>query len=77
VVAKGLRERESDGLGAGVGRCKLLHLEWMNNKVLLESTGDYTQYPGTNHNRKEYFKKNVCTCKAESLCCTAEVGRTL
>ena len=24
----------------GVGRCKLLHLEWINNKVLLYSTGN-------------------------------------
>ena len=30
----------------GVGRCKLLHLEWINNKVLLYSTGNYIQSPG-------------------------------
>ena len=24
----------------GVGRCKLLHLEWITNKVLLYSTGN-------------------------------------
>ena len=30
----------------GVGRCKLLHLEWINNKVLLYSTGHYIQSPG-------------------------------
>ena len=39
----------------GVGRCKLLHLEWIN-KVLLCSTGNYIQYPGINHNGKEYEK---------------------
>ena len=43
----------------GVGRCKLLHLEWINSKVLLYSTGNYIQSPGINNNRKEYFKKNV------------------
>ena len=43
----------------GAGRCKLLHLEWINNKVLLYSTGDYIQSPGINNNRKEYYKKNV------------------
>ena len=38
----------------GVGRCKLLHLEWINNKVLMYSTGNYIQYPVINHNGKEY-----------------------
>ena len=37
-----------------VGRCKLLHLNWINDKVLLFS---WALYP--NHNVKEY-KKNVC-----------------
>ena len=30
----------------GISRCKLLHIEWINNKVLLYSTGNYIQYPG-------------------------------
>ena len=25
----------------GVSRCKLLHIEWINNKVLLYGTGNY------------------------------------
>ena len=25
----------------GVGRCKLFHLEWISNEVLLNSTGNY------------------------------------
>ena len=37
----------------GVSRCKLLHMEWINNKVLLYSTGNYIQYPIINHNGKE------------------------
>ena len=41
----------------GVSRCKLLYIEWINNKVLLYSTGNYIQYPMINHNRKEYLKK--------------------
>ena len=53
VVAKG----EGGGRGmdseSGVSRCKLLHLEWINNKVLLYSTGNYIQSPGINHNGKE------------------------
>ena len=48
VVAKG----EWGGGGMdwefGVSRCKLLHIEWINNKVLLYSTGNYIQYPGIN-----------------------------
>ena len=60
----------------GVGRCKLLHLEWTNNKVLLYSTGNYIQSPGINHNGKEY-KKNVYMCVTESLSCTADIGTAL
>ena len=39
---------------SGVNRCKLLHLEWINNKVLLYSTGNHIQYSEINHNGKEY-----------------------
>ena len=59
VVAKG----EGGGRGMDwefeVGRCKLLHLEWINNKVLIYSTGNYIQYPVINHNGKEYKKECV------------------
>ena len=60
-----------------VGRCKLLHLEWINNKVLMYSTGNYIQYPVINHNGKEHKKKNVYRCITESLGCTAEINTTL
>ena len=57
MVAKG----EGGGTGMdwdfGVGRCKLLYLEWINNKVLLYSTGNYIQSPGINRNGKENLKK--------------------
>ena len=39
---------------AGVSRCKLLYIEWINNKILLYSTENYIQYPMINHNGKEY-----------------------
>ena len=39
----------------GVSRCKLLHIEWVDNKVLLCSTGNYIQYPVINDNGKEFF----------------------
>ena len=29
---------------------------WISNKVLWNSTGNYIQYPGINHNGKEYEK---------------------
>ena len=40
-----------------VGRCKLLCIEWINNKVLLDSTGNSTQSPRINHHEKKYKKK--------------------
>ena len=33
----------------GVGRCKLLHSEWISNEVLLYSTGSYIQSLGIEH----------------------------
>ena len=39
-----------------ISKCKLRHLDWINNKVLLDSTGNNTQSLGINHTRKEYFK---------------------
>ena len=47
VVAKGgggVREGGSGmALEFGVSRCKLLHLEWISNKMLLYSTENYIQ----------------------------------
>ena len=59
VVAKG------EGYGGGmdwkfgISRCKLLYMGWINNKILLYSTGNYIQYPVTNHNGKEYEKEYI------------------
>ena len=36
----------------GVNRCKQLHLEWLNNEVLLYSIEDYIQFPGIYHDGK-------------------------
>ena len=36
------RERERDGQESGVHRCKLLHLEWISNEILLNSTRNYS-----------------------------------
>ena len=45
----------------GISRCKLLYREWINNKVLLYSTGNSIQYPVINHNGKEYEKECMYT----------------
>ena len=44
------------GWDLGVSRCKLLHIEWMDKKVLLYSSGNSIHCPGINHNGKEYKK---------------------
>ena len=36
--------------GFGVSRCKLLHLEWISNEVLLYSTGNSIQSLWRDHN---------------------------
>ena len=38
---------------------KFLCTEWINNKVLLYSTGNYIQYPMANQNVKEYVYNRV------------------
>ena len=43
----------------GVGRCKLLHLEWISNEVLLYSTGNNIQSLGIEHDGREYEKETV------------------
>ena len=36
----------------GLGRCKLLHLKWISNEVLLYKLGNYIQSPGIDHDGK-------------------------
>ena len=40
----------------GVGRRKLLHLEWINNGVQLYSTGNYVQSLGFEHEGRQFEK---------------------
>ena len=53
----------------------------MNNKILLYSTGNYSQYPGVNHSGKEYEKEciyiYIYVCITESLCYIAEINTIL
>ena len=55
--------REGGGSGMdgeyGVGRYKLLYLEWISNGILLCSTGNYVQSPGVEHDGRQYKKKDV------------------
>ena len=56
AVAKGKRAGGRIEWETEVSGCKLLCLEWINNKVLLYSTENYIQYPMINHNAKECKK---------------------
>ena len=59
MVAKG------EGVGGqmkwevGISRYKLLYIGWINNKVLLYSTGNNIQYLMVNRNGKEYKKEYI------------------
>ena len=57
MVAKGEVGGGGKNWEFGIRRCKLLHVEWINNKVLLYSTQNYIQYPMINHNEKDCSKK--------------------
>ena len=55
---------------SGVNRCKLWHLEWISNEVLLYSTGSYIYSLVMEHDNGR--KKDVYLCVTGSLCCTAK-----
>ena len=52
VVAKGNGGGSRMDWEFGVGRCKLLHLEWISDKVLLYNTGNYSQSLVIEHDRR-------------------------
>ena len=43
----------------GISRCKILYKEWINNEVLLCSTGNYIQYSVISHSGKENEKIHI------------------
>ena len=55
----------------------IIYIGWINNKVVLYSTGNYIQYSVTNHNGKEYEKEYTYICITESLYCTEKINTTL
>ena len=54
VVAKGKDVGAGLKWEIGVSRCKLLYIEWINNKVPLCSKENHIQYPMINYYGKEY-----------------------
>ena len=59
MAAKTEAGRGGLGWEFGVSRCKQLYTGWINNKVLLYSSGISILYPVINHNRKEYEKQCI------------------
>ena len=78
LLPRGKKGRTGKDWEFGISREKLLYLGWISNKVLLYSTGNYVQYSGTNHNRKEYelifFHSYNIQMITESLFCTEEIN---
>ena len=48
-------------LKSGTSRYKLLYIGWINNKVLVYSTGNYIQYLVINHNGKNIKQSSLCS----------------
>ena len=59
AVAEGEASRGGMDWRFGVGRSKLLHIKWINNKVPLYSTGNYIQCSDKGHEGKEYGKECI------------------
>ena len=55
------REERRSGMDEefGVGKCKLLHVGWISNEVLLYRIGKYVLPLGMDHDGRSYEKKNV------------------
>ena len=73
VVAKGAGLQRGKFWEFGISGCKVLYMEWINNKVLYH-TGIYIQYPVINHNGNEC---EICVCRPETLCYAAETNTTV
>ena len=51
----------------GVSRCKLLYIEWINNELLLYSTGNYIQYPMIGLPWWHSGWESACQCKGHGF----------
>ena len=64
----------------GLGKCGLLHLEWISNGVLLDGTGDCVQslrLEQGGDSMKKKKKECVYMYRIRILCCAAEIEVTL
>ena len=59
VVDKGKEGCRGEYWELGISRCKLLYIEWINNKVLLYSTLNCIQCTVIKHNGKDYEKEYI------------------
>ena len=59
MVAKGEEGRGGMDSEFGISRCKLLYIKEINNKDLLYSTGNNTQYLVITYNGKESKKEYI------------------
>ena len=60
MVAKGKSGSRGVDWECGISRCRLLYIEWINDKVLLDNTGNFIQYLVIDHNGKECEKQYIC-----------------
>ena len=51
-VIPGARGRGGTDWEFGISKGKSVYIKWIDNKILLQSTGDYIQYLVINHNGK-------------------------
>ena len=42
-----------------ISGCRLSYVRWIHNNILLQSTGNYIQYPVINNNGKQYEKEYI------------------
>ena len=42
-----------------IRRGKLIYIEWVNNKILMNGIGNYIEIPVINNNGKEYEKEHI------------------
>ena len=61
MVAKGEGGTGGKNRECGISRGKLLYIEWINDKVLLHSIGNYIQYPKINCNGKDMIQHGECS----------------
>ena len=59
VVPKGGLREGGMGWEFGVSKCKLFHVGWINDKILLCSIRNRVQHSVINHCRKEYEEDSI------------------